>query len=157
MTHLDTEKLEELRQNLSLAKLYHIKTDDWGRALFGVRVGSAALLDSQQIKTRIEEFLVVSGFKDVHVVVLDNPRDEITLLLEEVESYVASEGGSIEIKSIDEEKGEIVVSLTGACATCPSSLATMKMGVRRALEILPWLKNVRSDTIPEEPNFGFTL
>ena len=62
-----------------------------------------------------------------------------------------SDGGDISLIKIEEDN--IYVQLVGACSTCPSSIATMKMGVEMLLkEEFPTLNEVVDVTAlsPEE-------
>lgn len=51
--------------------------------------------------------------------------------LDEVRPYLISDGGNVEVVGV--ENGTVLLRLQGACGTCPSSTATMKMGIERAL------------------------
>ena len=85
-------------------------------------------------------------------------EEEVSFFISKMKEYVASHGGTLDVVKIDEEKGEIVVSMQGACAMCPSAVVTMKAGIRRFLsQYLPWLKRVEPAEEPKEPDFGFKL
>lgn len=51
--------------------------------------------------------------------------------LEEVRPYLIADGGNVEVLAVD--NGIVSLRLQGACGTCSSSAATMKMGVERAI------------------------
>ncbi|GJP31752.1 hypothetical protein CLOM_g14821 [Closterium sp. NIES-68] len=53
-------------------------------------------------------------------------------VLERVRPYLVADGGNVEVKAV--ENGVVILQLQGACNTCPSSAATMKMGIKRALQ-----------------------
>ncbi|CAM6086802.1 unnamed protein product [Calypogeia fissa] len=62
--------------------------------------------------------------------------DELTvknvdLVLNEVRPYLISDGGDVEVASVDD--GVVSLRLQGACGSCPSSTTTMKMGIERVL------------------------
>lgn len=66
----------------------------------------------------------------------DSPAVEMTIksvdaALEEVRPYLIADGGNVTVAAV--EKGVVMLQLEGACGTCPSSTATMKMGIERAL------------------------
>ena len=85
-------------------------------------------------------------------------EEEVSFFISKMKDYVASHGGTLEVVKIDEGKGEIIVSMQGACAMCPSAVVTMKAGIRRFLsQYLPWLKRVEPAEEPKEPDFGFKL
>lgn len=78
---------------------------------------------------------------------LDVPVDELSrkvlaLLDEFIRPAIAQDGGDIVFHGI--EDGVVLVKLIGSCGTCPSSTATLAMGVERMLlEELPELRGVR--------------
>lgn len=49
----------------------------------------------------------------------------------QIRPYLISDGGNVELSEID---GPVVyLKLQGACGSCPSSMTTMTMGIRRRL------------------------
>ena len=65
------------------------------------------------------------------------------ILDQEIAPFVAQDGG--EIAFIDFEDGEVRLALRGACAGCPSSSITLKMGVEARLrEQIPEVTSVVS-------------
>jgi Fe-S cluster biogenesis protein NfuA len=64
---------------------------------------------------------------------LTKTEKEICLLLDtRVKPVVASHGGEISFHSF--EKGIVYLELKGSCAGCPSSTATLKMGIENMLK-----------------------
>ncbi|CAM6100063.1 unnamed protein product [Calypogeia fissa] len=57
--------------------------------------------------------------------------ENVDLVLNEVRPYLISDGGNVEVASVDD--GVVSLRLQGACGTCPSSTVTMKMGIERVL------------------------
>lgn len=53
--------------------------------------------------------------------------------LDEVRPYLIADGGNVEV--VDVEDGIVKLRLQGACGTCASSTATMKMGIERSLMV----------------------
>ena len=51
--------------------------------------------------------------------------------LDEVRPYLIADGGNVEVVGVD--GGVVALRLQGACGTCPSSAATLSMGIERAL------------------------
>ncbi|KAL3160178.1 hypothetical protein ABBQ32_010944 [Trebouxia sp. C0010 RCD-2024] len=51
--------------------------------------------------------------------------------LDEVRPYLIADGGNVEVVAVQD--GVVMLRLQGACGTCPSSTATMKMGIERSL------------------------
>ena len=62
-------------------------------------------------------------------------------VLDEVRPYLMADGGNVEFVEID---GPVVyLRLQGACGSCPSSLTTMTMGIkRRLMEKIPDIADV---------------
>ena len=59
-------------------------------------------------------------------------EDKVQVVLERIKPALESDGGSIELVRTEENSAR--VRLVGACATCPSSMMTLTMGVERALQ-----------------------
>ena len=59
-------------------------------------------------------------------------RDRIQETLQELRPKLQADGGDIEFLGVDE--GVVKVRLMGACAGCPMSTMTLKMGVERYLK-----------------------
>jgi Fe-S cluster biogenesis protein NfuA len=63
--------------------------------------------------------------------------------IDHVRPYIQADGGNIELVSIDD--GVVKVRLKGACAGCPMSQMTLKMGVERHLrEQVPEIHSVEA-------------
>ena len=69
---------------------------------------------------------------------------QIQILLDErVRPFVAQDGGDIVFHAFQE--GIVYLTMRGACAGCPSSTATLKMGIENLLKhYLPDVREVRS-------------
>ena len=67
--------------------------------------------------------------------------ENVEKVLDELRTFLISDGGNVEIAEID---GPIVeVRLQGACGSCPSSTMTLKMGIERKLkEMIPEISEV---------------
>jgi Fe-S cluster biogenesis protein NfuA len=84
---------------------------------------------------------------------LELTEENVELVLDDVRPYLMADGGNVEFVEID---GPVVyLRLQGACGSCPSSLTTMTMGIkRRLMEKIPDI----SDVIQvEEENQGMEL
>ncbi len=82
-------------------------------------------------------------------VVADNPEDaEIVAQIQElletrVRPQVAGDGGDIVYRGFD--KGTVYLEMQGACSGCPSSTATLKMGIESLLKYyVPEVTDVRA-------------
>lgn len=65
----------------------------------------------------------------------------VAILSEEIRPALAMDGGDINYLGFEE--GIVKVQMVGACGTCPSSTATLKMGVERLLmEEIPEVRGV---------------
>ncbi len=59
-------------------------------------------------------------------------KDKIEKALAKIRSGLQQDGGDIELVSV--ESGVVKVRLKGACAGCPMSQMTLKMGVERIIK-----------------------
>ena len=59
-------------------------------------------------------------------------RDRVEKVLEELRPRLQADGGDIELLGVD--KGVVKVRMKGACAGCPFSTMTLKMGVEQHLK-----------------------
>jgi Fe-S cluster biogenesis protein NfuA len=60
-------------------------------------------------------------------------RELVEAWLDRVRPALVADGGNIELVAIDHD-GTVRVSLQGACAECPSQLATLRIGVEEPLK-----------------------
>lgn len=76
---------------------------------------------------------------------LELTEENVEKVLDEVRPYLMADGGNVEFVEID---GLIVkLKLAGACGSCPSSLTTMTMGIkRRLMEKIPEILDVEQVT-----------
>lgn len=72
--------------------------------------------------------------------------NEIEDLLENrVRPAVAQDGGDIRFHDFDKDSGVVWLEMRGACSGCPSSTATLKMGIENMLRhFIPEIKEVRA-------------
>jgi Fe-S cluster biogenesis protein NfuA len=52
--------------------------------------------------------------------------------LETVRPFLQEDGGDVELVNVTDD-GIVELKLTGACATCPMSIMTLRAGIERAL------------------------
>ena len=68
-------------------------------------------------------------------------REKVETALAQIRPALQADGGDVEL--IDVNDGTVQVKLTGACAGCPMSTMTLKMGIERKLkEEVPEIKEV---------------
>jgi len=68
-------------------------------------------------------------------------RDKVEEVLNKIRPSLMSDGGNVEL--IDVNDGTVKVKLTGACAGCPMSTLTLKMGIEQVLkQEIPEVKEV---------------
>jgi len=68
-------------------------------------------------------------------------RDKVEEVLDKIRPSLIRDGGNVEL--IDVSDGVVKVKLTGACAGCPMSTMTLKMGIERILkQEIPEVKEV---------------
>ncbi|HTR81183.1 MAG TPA: NifU family protein [Bacteroidota bacterium] len=59
-------------------------------------------------------------------------NEKVLATLAAVRPYLQTDGGDVELVSISPD-GIVKVKLTGACASCPMSIMTLRAGIERAL------------------------
>ncbi len=68
-------------------------------------------------------------------------REKIEAVLNQITPVLQADGGDVELVEVSD--GVVKVRLTGACAGCPMSAMTLRMGIERVLkEQLPDIKEV---------------
>lgn len=60
-------------------------------------------------------------------------REKIESALNKVRPALQADGGDVELIDVDED-GVVKVKLQGACAGCPMSQMTLKMGIEKILK-----------------------
>ena len=97
----------------------------------------------------VETLLCLHG---LHPVPLD---ERVQAALDSVRPYLKSHEGGIEIVAI--EGSVVTLRLEGNCKGCPSSSATVKMAVERAiLERVPEIREVVAESAPPAPQPAYT-
>ncbi len=70
-------------------------------------------------------------------------RERVEAALNKIRPALVADGGNVEL--VDVNDGVVKVKLTGACAGCPMSTMTLKMGIERVLkQDIPEIKEVVS-------------
>ena len=59
-------------------------------------------------------------------------REKVETVIETIRPALRADGGDVEL--VDVENGKVKLRLTGACAGCPMSQMTLKMGIERELK-----------------------
>ena len=68
-------------------------------------------------------------------------RDKVEEVLNKVRPSLMRDGGNVELVDIND--GTVKLKLVGACAGCPMSTMTLKMGIERILKSeIPEIKEV---------------
>ncbi len=68
-------------------------------------------------------------------------RDRVEAVLNKIRPALVADGGDLEL--VDVNDGVVKIKLTGACAGCPMSTMTLKMGIERVLkQDIPEVKEV---------------
>jgi Fe-S cluster biogenesis protein NfuA len=71
-------------------------------------------------------------------------KEEVQAALNDVRPHLQVDGGDVELVEVTDE-GVVKVKLTGACAGCPMSQMTLKLGVENYLKKkLPEIKSVEA-------------
>ena len=61
-------------------------------------------------------------------------KEKVKKALENIRPHLQADGGDITLVDVDEAKGVVKVTLTGACGGCPHAAMTLKGGVERMLK-----------------------
>ncbi len=68
-------------------------------------------------------------------------REKVEEVLNKIRPSLEADGGNVELVEVSD--GTVKVSLTGACAGCPMSTITLKMGIEKILmQEIPEVKEV---------------
>lgn len=68
-------------------------------------------------------------------------REKVEAVLSQIKPVLQADGGDVELVEVSD--GVVKVRLTGACASCPMSTMTLRMGIERVLkEEIPDIKEV---------------
>ncbi len=59
-------------------------------------------------------------------------RENVEEVLGKIRPMLVADGGDVELVEVND--GTVTVKLTGACAGCPMSTMTLKMGIERILK-----------------------
>jgi Fe-S cluster biogenesis protein NfuA len=71
-------------------------------------------------------------------------REKVEETLDKVRPQLQADGGGVDLVDVDDE-GVVSLRLTGACAGCPMSTMTLKMGIERVLmKQVPEVKRVQA-------------
>jgi len=69
-------------------------------------------------------------------------RDKVEAVLNKIRPAIQADGGDVELIDVTKD-GIVKVKLTGACAHCPMSQMTLKMGIENAIKAeVPEVKEV---------------
>jgi len=70
-------------------------------------------------------------------------KEKVELVLNKIRPSLEADGGNVDLVSVKD--GVVKVKLTGACAGCPMSQMTLKMGIERLLKKeIPEIKSVEA-------------
>ncbi len=68
-------------------------------------------------------------------------NEKVEKALDKIRPALIADGGNVEL--VEVKDGVVKVKLTGACAGCPMSQMTLKMGIERSLKSeIPEIKEV---------------
>jgi Fe-S cluster biogenesis protein NfuA len=71
-------------------------------------------------------------------------KEKVETALNKVRPSLQADGGDVQLVNVDED-GVVKVKLKGACAGCPMSQMTLKMGIEKILkQNVPEVKRVES-------------
>ncbi|MFA6198413.1 MAG: NifU family protein [Patescibacteria group bacterium] len=59
-------------------------------------------------------------------------KQRVKVVIDQIRPAVQGDGGDVEL--VDVQSGVVLLRLTGACATCPMSSITLKLGIEQQLK-----------------------
>ncbi|MHC4443231.1 MAG: NifU family protein [Planctomycetota bacterium] len=69
-------------------------------------------------------------------------KERVEEIIDRIRPMIQADGGDVDLVGVD-DKGVVQVRLQGACASCPMSSMTLKMGIERNLkELVPEVSEV---------------
>lgn len=89
----------------------------------------------------------------LHGVAMESPKPDFPIastlhqkceeVLDRIRPYLQADGGHVELVNVNEEEGIVFIRFQGACSGCPSSAATLQMGIENELRYsIPEIKQV---------------
>jgi Fe-S cluster biogenesis protein NfuA len=73
-------------------------------------------------------------------------KTKVEKAIQELRPSLQADGGDIELKDVDEEKGVVKVAFKGACHGCPMAQTTLQLGVeqflKRKIPEIKWVESV---------------
>ena len=70
-------------------------------------------------------------------------KEKVQKIIQEIRPTLQADGGDVELVDVDTKTGIVKLRLKGACAGCPMSQYTLKMGIEAHLkEEIPEVKEV---------------
>jgi Fe-S cluster biogenesis protein NfuA/nitrite reductase/ring-hydroxylating ferredoxin subunit len=107
--------------------------------------------DGPELLDRLAADELVGSLLIVHGLHPHSTEERIQRALDRVRPYLGSHAGGIELLGVD-EGGVAHLRLQGSCDGCPSSLATVKLAVERAIEeAAPELTGIDVEGVAEAP------
>mmetsp|Transcript_1514 Transcript_1514/g.2309 ORF Transcript_1514/g.2309 Transcript_1514/m.2309 type:complete len:492 (+) Transcript_1514:24-1499(+) len=136
---------DELRREKLMAA---VQNDDWSAVIQDQTKRTIDVPEEQQPQSIISPFQVNpsagssngNGFK-AEAGSLEMTEANVDKVLDSVRPYLIADGGNVSVRSVLDDI--VYLRLEGACGSCPSSTATMKMGIEKTLrEKFPQLKGI---------------
>lgn len=147
-------KIEAFRSEYGLEYLHLIQISIYGFA-WSYRGGDfdSGKLMRDLIALATEHTGVIYNPDLENFLLLDDCVEEVEILIDQlVRPYVESHEGVIELVSVNEKTGEVIVSMRGTCGGCASLPLTLKGGVEGILKNrLPWVRSVELSESKPEP------
>lgn len=146
------EELESLPDRVAREKANETVAallDLYGEALERI-VAAVSEVDPQgRVATTLGEDELVSHvllLHDLHPAPLEG---RVEAALDEVRPYLASHGGAVELKGIEE--GVVRLALEGSCSGCPSSTVTLKLAIEDAIhKAAPDVEGIEAEGVAAE-------
>lgn len=147
-TSLDPVAWRQVEEALALV------TELYGAGLAAVIRALNADTAGAAVAARLVEDELVSSLLVLHGLHPHNLDERVHAALVDVRPYLGSHGGDVEVLGIDDTTGTVRLRLLGSCDGCPSSSATLRYAVERAIaEAAPEIVHIEVEGLaePESP------
>jgi Fe-S cluster biogenesis protein NfuA/nitrite reductase/ring-hydroxylating ferredoxin subunit len=146
------EELESLPDRVAREKANETVAallDLYGEALERIVAAVSEVDPEGRVATTLGEDELVSHvllLHDLHPAPLEG---RVEAALDEVRPYLASHGGAVELKGVEE--GVVRLALEGSCSGCPSSTVTLKLAIEDAIhKAAPDVEGIEAEGVAAE-------
>jgi Fe-S cluster biogenesis protein NfuA len=127
-------------------------TDLYGAGLAAVMNAVSSEAVGPAVMARLVEDELVSSLLVLHGLHPHDLAERVHQALVTVRPYLGSHGGDVEVLELDAVSGTVRLRLLGSCDGCPSSSATLRYAVERAIaEAAPEIAHIEVEGLVDAP------